>query len=437
MQEQLKKQAEEYQIQLKEISENVEKQKLEQERLIQERKLKEKLEQLEEEKAKKKREFEIREKNEMMALQKKDSNYIHNKEKLEKNLINIIKKIAKIKLIITELKRNINMEVIIQKNYMDKDEINSIPKIIIRVENYEEGTVYYWNSETFHNRFDLVRELFYKYMDEDYDINLITKDDDPFWDEPDESLLGYAFYKLEPVAYLMSNRTELYIINPYNGNLMGLIEVDIIPHDEKNNEFDEVPESPYELVGQNLLYKVIIHNVKNLPDNFCKNVRIEYQSFYDRSINYTKIYNQNENKKNEFDIGEEFEHKIDYLTKEDIEFLEKENVKFKIYAYEEVEKKGKIQIEERGNKNEEIINVNNKGDINKIDNNIGNNNNEPDEPTEFIKKDVEINNNKDYSGDNNNNNNKGDIKKKSSYKRGRSGSQKFRIINKDKDCSIY
>jgi hypothetical protein len=27
---------------------------------------------------------------------------------------------------------------------------------LLRVENYEEGTVYYWNIETFHNRYDLI-----------------------------------------------------------------------------------------------------------------------------------------------------------------------------------------------------------------------------------------------------------------------------------------
>ena len=440
MQEQLKKQVEEYQTQIKELSENAEKQKIEQERLIQEKKLKEKLEQLEEEKARKRREFEIKEKNELMKLN--NNNSTMKKEKLEKNLMNILKKITKIKIIITEFKRNINIEAILQKNYMDKEEINSSPNILIKLENYEEGTIYYWNPETFHNRYDLTRELFDKYMDEDLDINSITKEDDPLWDEPDESLLGYAFYKLEPIVYLISNKTELSIINPFTGKLMGLIEVDIIPHDENNNEYDEVPESPYQLVGQSLLYKVVIVSVKNLPNNFCKNLRIEYQSFYDRSINYTKIYNQNENKKCEFNIGEEFEHKIDYMTKEDVEFLEKENVKFKIYAYENVEKKGKIKIEQKKTQVNQESNKKNKNKeeekINIIDNYIENQNNEPDEPTEYIKKDEgEMKIMENYYGKDNKNNNKN---KHNDKPRGRSGSQKFRKINnmvKDKDCSIY
>ena len=436
MQEQVKKQVEEYQSQLKELNENAEKQKIEQERLIQEKKLKEKLEQLEEEKARKKREFEIREKNELMkiAQAKNDNNYAQKIEKMEKSLMNILKKLTKIKIIIAEFKRNINIEVILQKNFMDPNEINSVPIIIIRVENYEEGTVYYWNPETFHNRFDLIRELFDKYMDEDFDINSLSKEDDPLWDEPEDALLGYAFYKLEPVAYLMSNRTELSIINPHTGKLMGYIEIDIIPHDINNFEFDEVPENPNELIGQSLYYKVVIHNVKKLPNNFCKNLRIEYQSFYDKTINYTKIYNQNENKKTEFDIEEEFEHKIDYLYKEDIEYLEKENVKFKIYAYEDVEKKGRIKVEEKRTivNRENSQNVKKEIKITKKENE----NIEPDEPTEYIQKDEDIKLNVNYNVNKNKNNNNAN---NYNQQRGRSGSQKFRKLKNlaQEDCSIF
>ena len=56
--------------------------------------------------------------------------------------------------------------------------------------------------------------------------------------------------------------------------------------------FDEIPELPSELIGQKLLYKVKIINIKNIPKNFSANLKVEYQSFYDHSISSTKIYNQ-------------------------------------------------------------------------------------------------------------------------------------------------
>ena len=346
MEEQMKKQVEEYQLQLKEMNENAEKQKIEQERLAQEEQLKLKIEQLEEEKARKRREFEIKEKNELLKLEqaKKESEMIKKSEKLESNLTIIMKKLSKLKIIIKEFKRNINLEVNLQSNAME-DGDEKTPNIIIRVENYEEGTVYYWTSETFHNRFDLMNDLFDKFYDNDLETINITNEEDPLWDEPTHSLLGYAFYKLEPVAYLMSNPSSISIISP-TGTVMGQLDVDIIPHDESGLEYDEVPDSPSELIGQSLNFKVSIIKAKNLPVNFCRNLKIEYQTFYDRQINTTKLYNENDSNLTEFKIGEEFEHKIDYLTKEDVDFLEKEKICFKVYAYEDVEKKGKIGVDD-------------------------------------------------------------------------------------------
>jgi hypothetical protein len=347
MEDELKKKMEECQTQLKEMNESVEKQKIEQERIEQEERLKIKMEQLEEEKARKKREFEIKERNELMKLEqsKKESEMIRKSEKLESNLTIIMKKLSKLKIIIKEFKRNINMEVNLQSNAMEDGE-DKTPSIIIRVENYEEGTVYYWTPETFHNRFDLMNDLFERFYDNELELSTITKEDDPLWDEPTHSLLGYAFYKLEPIVYLMSNPSSVSIISP-NGTVMGQLDVDIIPHDENDNEYDEVPESPSELIGQSLCFKVCIIGVKNLPPNFCRNLKVEYQTFYDRQVNYTKLYNENDSNLTEFKIGEEIEHKIDYLTKEDVDFLEKEKICFKVYAYEDVEKKGRIGVDDQ------------------------------------------------------------------------------------------
>ena len=386
MEEKLRKQVEEYQLQLKEINKKAEKDRIEKERIIQERILKEKIEQLEEEKARKKKEIEQKEKNELMKREQaqREQEFIHKNEKLENNLTNILKKISKMKIIINELKRNINLEVTLNKNLIEEiKELNSSTNIIIRVENYEEGTVYYWNTETFHNRYDLMKELFNKFNDEELDIQNIQKEEDPLWDEGKPILLGYSFYKLEPVAYLMSNKSNLPILSPI-GNIMGILEMDVIPHDENGNEYEEVPELPSELIGQSLLYKVKIISIKDIPKNFSANLRIEYQYFYDHSIINTKIYNKNEeysncpNEKTNIEIKEEFEHKIGFLTKEDIDHLENEKICFKIYASEQVEKKGKIPIEEilkiikEEKEKENEIEKNIENNFNKINEDSGN-----------------------------------------------------------------
>ena len=442
-----RKKLEEYQLQLKEINQNAEKQRIEQERLNQERKLKEKLEQLEEEKAKKKREVEIKEKNEILRREraKHQQEAIHKSEKLENNLTNILKKISKMKIIINELKRNINLDVVLQKNLLEElEEINSPTNILIRVENYEEGTVYYWSTETFHNRYDLMKELFNKFNDEDLDLQNLKKEDDPLWDEAKPVLLGYAFYRLEPVSYLMSNESQISVVSP-NGDVVGKIEVDIIPHDENGEEFDEVPEVPTELIGQTLLYKVVIMNLQNINKNFSYDLHVEYQCFYDHSIIKTKVYNQLsendeennlnnnnllEDEKADIEINESFEHKIDYLTKEDIDFLVKDKVCFKIYSSERIEKKGKTPIEELYTTKESDLN-------------------EPEEEIRIIEEKKETNSNNKNGNNiiNKKNDEPVDVmmnKKNEKVDKQKEGNNKDKDKNKDKnkkgkkdDCIIY
>ena len=354
MEEKLKKKAEEYQLQLDEMFLEAERKKIEQDKLNRERMMKEEIEHLEEEKAKKRREAELREKNELKRREQalKNKEFIQANEKLKNNLITIIKKISKIDIINKDLKRKIKLKVAIQKDLIEEtSEFNTTANLMIRVENYEEGTVYYWNTETFQNRYDLMKELFNKYNEEELELQNLKKEEDPLWDEGKPLLLGYAFYRLEPVAYLMSNQSTIPIISP-EGDIMGSIDVDIIPHDDKGKEFEEVPEIPSELIGQKLLYKVKIIDIKNIPKNFSANLKVEYQSFYDHSIISTKIYNEKaefnkcKDEKTNIEINEEFEHKIDFLTNEDIYYLENEKLCFKIYASEQIEKKGKTPIEE-------------------------------------------------------------------------------------------
>ena len=406
------------------------------------------MEKLEEEKAKKKRELEIKEKNETLRREKAkhQQEIMHKSEKLENNLINILKKISKMKIIINELKRNINLDVVLEKNLLDElEEINTPTNILIRVENNEEGTVYYWNTETFHNRYDLMKELFNKFNDEDLDIQNLKKEEDPLWDEAKPVLLGFAFYKLEPVSYLMSNLSEISIVSS-NSEVVGKIEVDIIPHDENGMEYDEVPEVPTELIGQTLLYKVVIMNLQGISKNLSYNIYVEYQNFYDHSTIKTKVYNKlsdkdnndltndknnfSEDEKVDIEINESFEHKIDYLTKEDIDFLVKDKVCFKIYSTERIEKKGKTPIEEIlpdiKEPVEEIKNIDYTSQTNyrNNDNNNSNATKKDDEPIDVMKK----------------NNDKIDKKKEENSKNNKTDKNKDKDKNKKgkkDDCNIY
>ena len=155
----------------------------------------------------------------------------------------------------------------------------------------------------------------------------MKNEEDPLWDEPKPNLVGCCYYKLEPLAYLMNNPTTSSIINP-NGNCMGTLVSDIIPVDDDGNVFDEIPDDPMELIGQPLNFRVFIKEAKDLPENFCKEVYVEYTSFFDNVANKTKICLE----KSKNPVFEEyFEHRIEYLTKDDIDLILRDKVNYLFY----------------------------------------------------------------------------------------------------------
>ena len=363
MEDKMNLQVKEYEEQLNEMkNQTEEKNKIEKEKNEIELKLKDKLRRLQSQKNVKRGSFKSE------VIREENQNKI---EKLENTLINVVKKIYKFKSLIDDLKRNVELDLFLSKNLIDHYNEQSTPiNIFIRINNYEEGNVYYWTQNIFNDRYDAFKELYNKFMEENYDISKLPKEEDPLYDKLQQSLLGYSFFKLEPLAYLMNNSLSIPIISVDGGN-QGSLTVDVIPVDEKGDLYDEIPEDPFDLVGENFKFIVDIKEVKDLPEYFCKGVQVEYTSFSDNKNYRTKKYNE-EGKENSFIIGEKFEHEISYLTEEDIEFFLKDKICFKVYAYETVEIKEKKGIPNK----DEIANNHIKFNLNVKINEENKNNNE-------------------------------------------------------------
>lgn len=161
------RQMQEKEREILEIQQELEKNKVINERVNKEIEIEEKIRQVEHEKAKKKRDFEIKNKN-----LKQTKEEVSNLVKLEQTLRIILKKLNKLKIICQEFKRSINLDICFKHKNFLIDEGNDKSEILIKVENFEEGTVFYWTPEVFYNRYDMMKELFDKYEDEDLDLGV-------------------------------------------------------------------------------------------------------------------------------------------------------------------------------------------------------------------------------------------------------------------------
>lgn len=311
---------------------------------------------------------------------KSSLDFLHKRSpNLEMSLVSLLKKVFKMKQLIEKFGRMIVPDVhilcdidkfILERNEMlsdncssgsnndsnstknTKDFMSLLPEsditLMIRVENYEKGVVYYWSTEEFHTRFDDLT---------DYIENPREFSSDPLLDAPQMSLLGFAFYKLESIAYLLNHSVEALIISTH-GVPIGSLGVDIMPLDLDNQEFT-LCHKDTAIVGMSFRYKINIKSIKWADKCFCNEIIIEYKSFTNESSYKTNLIHVNPHITG-VEINQNFYHEIEYLSEELLEYLLKESLCFKIYGKEilQVEDPSDFRLEEMGDP--ESINLVNK-----------------------------------------------------------------------------
>jgi len=143
-------------------------------------------------------------------------------------------------------------------------------EIFVKVSNKDRGDVYLWEMEKFMDRLYVIRELVNNYFDTNQ-IPEMEGENDPFWDPPQPQMIGFGYYKLEPLAYLIDNPHTVSLIGSDQKGLVGKLEVNILPTDASGWDEppeDIIPNQPEDLIGKRIDFVVIIEKAIDLPENF-------------------------------------------------------------------------------------------------------------------------------------------------------------------------
>jgi len=178
-------------------------------------------------------------------------------------------------LIASDLGRHVKFNVVIMNilpDEVEKEEDlepeNWEKELKVEVVNSDYGLIWLWDTDKFEDRLCMLREM----VDE---MGQPSPDEDPLWDPPEENLLGKGYYSLKPLGLLFDNPFDILIISTTGGDA-GFLRMNIIPVDEDGVALDEGPETPEELVGQFINFRVEISEAWNLPQSWANNVYCEY-----------------------------------------------------------------------------------------------------------------------------------------------------------------
>lgn len=146
-------------------------------------------------------------------------------------------------------------------------------ELMVEVVSQEYGFIWRWTLEKFEDRLCLMRDLLEEYRQASRPE--ILPEEDPYWDPPQEHLIGKAYYLLKPLSLLFDNPATLHIISSSGGEA-GSLRMNIIPVTAEGVPLEDGPESSEELIGTAINFTVEIEEATNIPSTHANNVYCSY-----------------------------------------------------------------------------------------------------------------------------------------------------------------
>lgn len=140
--------------------------------------------------------------------------------------------------------------------------------------------VYEWSPEVLDSRLYLMRDLYERCANDEFDINSLDEENDPWWDPvQSDRLIGTAMMSLLPLGTLFEVEQKARILSP-DGSVKGLLDVRIDPVNKNGDLLEEEDvediETPENLVGKDVHFQINLRSLKELPSEF-KNVYVLYR----------------------------------------------------------------------------------------------------------------------------------------------------------------
>ncbi|XP_069112007.1 kinesin-like protein KIF28 isoform X3 [Argopecten irradians] len=149
-------------------------------------------------------------------------------------------------------------------------------RVMVKMTNLLNGNTWLWQRGKFLNRRYLIQDLYQRFLDGD-DLSKLSKEDDPFWEPPEEVLIGTANVFLQSLSYALDFDDQL-MITDYKGQEEGTLTVTVAPCDDKGRPLDEefFVEDPSELLGKPFYYKVLVREAEINKSRFSRGIRVQF-----------------------------------------------------------------------------------------------------------------------------------------------------------------
>ncbi|XP_035680262.1 kinesin-like protein KIF28P isoform X3 [Branchiostoma floridae] len=251
----------------------------------------------------------------------------------QEQILELLPMVSEVNAISEELNKHRTFEVIlISGAAMEGYGSKKGAKVVVKMKNLLNGNTWLWERGKFMNRRYMIQELYQRHLDGDEDVMKIPKEEDPFWEPPEDVLIGTANVFLQSLSYALDFDDKLSVTD-YKGVEEGNLYVNITPCSDKGKPLDEdfFVEDPQELLGKPFHYKVTIKSAEVNKAKYSKGLHVKYKVYQDDDFTSTPVIKAT--------LSPEFKHHriITYpaVNEDQLGYFEHGCITFQLYGVQE------------------------------------------------------------------------------------------------------
>ncbi|RDD47595.1 Kinesin-like protein KIF28P [Trichoplax sp. H2] len=208
----------------------------------------------------------------------------------QEQVLELLPLVSEVNTISEELDKHRSFEVILIPGIgMEEISGNKTTKVMVKMKDLKNGNTWLWERGKFMNRRYLMQDLYQRHLDGDEDVKKIPNEEDPFWEPPEDVLIGTASIFLQSLAYGLDFDDRLTITD-YKGAEEGFISVSCTPclANGKPLGDDYFVEEPGDLLGKPYHFKVTIRNAEIHKARFSKGLTVKYRCYNEETLTQTE-----------------------------------------------------------------------------------------------------------------------------------------------------
>ncbi|XP_072169328.1 kinesin-like protein KIF28P [Diadema setosum] len=250
-------------------------------------------------------------------------------QRAQDQILEMLPMINEVNAVSEELNKHKNFEIVLISGAAQEGP-NKETKVVVKMTSLLNGNEWMWERGKFINRRYVIQDHYQRYLDGDDDVLTLPKEEDPFWEPPEDIAIGTANVFLQSLAYALDFDDKVTITD-FKGNEQGYLLLNVAPCNPAGKPLqdeDAFVEDPTELLGKPYHFRVLIRSGEINKSRFSRGLYVKYKFMNEEEYAVTPTIKDT--------LSPQWSHSrvvsIQSIQQEHLDFFESQSISFQIYG---------------------------------------------------------------------------------------------------------